>query len=156
VDRIYLAEKRASMQAETCSCREQVAQKCGKVLPTLKGPAMRANVVRDRMTFPALGFYAPSWFGAPTASSQYLQASQANMGPYRRGAGTIFFPGPGRGLAGLGQDSSSVSVDPNLLMWGVGLLVVGSFFLGGRVEPQRRVREKSRAYYQKKLRELNE
>lgn len=42
-----------------------------------------------------LGLYAPSWFGVPTASSQYLQASAANMGPYRRGAGTIFFPGPG-------------------------------------------------------------
>ena len=42
-----------------------------------------------------LGLYAPSWFGVPTASSQYLQAAAANMGPYRRGAGTIFFPGPG-------------------------------------------------------------
>jgi hypothetical protein len=42
-----------------------------------------------------LGLYAPSWFGVPTASSQYLQASQANIGPFRRGAGTIFFPGPG-------------------------------------------------------------
>lgn len=42
-----------------------------------------------------LGLYAPSWFGVPTSSSQYLQASQANMGPYRRGQGTIFFPGPG-------------------------------------------------------------
>jgi hypothetical protein len=56
-----------------------------------------------------LGLYAPSWFGVPTASSQYLQASQANMGPYRRGAGTIFFPGPGgapalppAGVAGMG------------------------------------------------------
>jgi hypothetical protein len=45
-----------------------------------------------------LGLYAPSWFGVPTASSQYLQASQANLGPYRRGAGTIFFPGPGGAL----------------------------------------------------------
>jgi hypothetical protein len=42
-----------------------------------------------------LGMYAPSWFGIPTASSQYLQASGANLGPFRRGAGTIFFPGPG-------------------------------------------------------------
>jgi len=42
-----------------------------------------------------LGLYAPSWFGVPTASSQYLQASGANVGPFRRGAGTIFFPGPG-------------------------------------------------------------
>lgn len=45
-----------------------------------------------------LGLYAPSWFGVPTASSQYLQASAANMGPYRRGQGTIFFPGPGGSL----------------------------------------------------------
>ena len=45
-----------------------------------------------------LGLYAPSWFGVPTASSQYLQASQANLGPFRRGAGTIFFPGPGGSL----------------------------------------------------------
>jgi hypothetical protein len=44
---------------------------------------------------PGLGLYAPSWFGVPTSSSQYLQASAANMGPYRRGQGTIFFPGPG-------------------------------------------------------------
>jgi hypothetical protein len=56
-----------------------------------------------------LGLYAPSWFGVPTASSQYLQASQANMGPYRRGQGTIFFPGPGgapalppAGVSGMG------------------------------------------------------
>lgn len=44
---------------------------------------------------PGLGLYAPSWFGVPTSSSQYLQASAANMGPYNRGQGTIFFPGPG-------------------------------------------------------------
>jgi hypothetical protein len=43
-----------------------------------------------------LGMYAPSWFGIPTASSQYLQASGANIGPFRRGGGTIFFPGPGQ------------------------------------------------------------
>ncbi len=56
-----------------------------------------------------LGLYAPSWFGTPTSSSQYLQASQANLGPYRRGAGTIFFPGPGgvpalppAGVSGMG------------------------------------------------------
>lgn len=46
---------------------------------------------------PGLGLYAPSWFGVPTASSQYLQASAANVGPYNRGGGTIFFPGPGAG-----------------------------------------------------------
>lgn len=42
-----------------------------------------------------LGLYAPSWFGVPTASSQYLTAYGANMLPARRGQGTIFFPGPG-------------------------------------------------------------
>lgn len=41
-----------------------------------------------------LGLYAPSWFGVPTASSQYLQAAGANLYPWRRGQGTIFFPGP--------------------------------------------------------------
>jgi hypothetical protein len=46
-----------------------------------------------------LGLYAPSWFGVPTSSSQYLQAAQANIGPFRRGAGTIFFPGPGGPMA---------------------------------------------------------
>jgi hypothetical protein len=43
---------------------------------------------------PGLGLYAPSWFAVPTASSQYLQASQGNQ-PGRQGAGTIVFPGPG-------------------------------------------------------------
>lgn len=42
-----------------------------------------------------LGLYSPSWFGVPTASDQYLRAYQANLGPANRGAGTIFFPGPG-------------------------------------------------------------
>jgi len=48
--------------------------------------------------------YGSSWFGVPTAGSQYLQASQANLGPFRRGSGTIFFPGPG--LGGLGDDNA--------------------------------------------------
>ena len=42
-----------------------------------------------------LGLYSPSWFGVPTASDQYLRAYQANLYPANRGAGTIFFPGPG-------------------------------------------------------------
>lgn len=42
-----------------------------------------------------LGLYSPSWFGVPTASDQYLRAYGANMLPANRGAGTIFFPGPG-------------------------------------------------------------
>lgn len=55
-----------------------------------------------------LGLYAPSWFSVPTSSSQYLQAAQGNV-PFRRGAGTIFFPGPqgqpvlpAAGVSGLG------------------------------------------------------
>lgn len=44
-----------------------------------------------------LGMYAQSWFGVPTASSQYLQASPGNV-PMRRGAGTIFVPGPAGAL----------------------------------------------------------
>jgi hypothetical protein len=42
-----------------------------------------------------LGLYSPSWFGVPTASDQYLRSYGANMLPANRGAGTIFFPGPG-------------------------------------------------------------
>jgi hypothetical protein len=37
---------------------------------------------------PGLGLYAPSWFGIPTASSQYLVASPGNI-PVNRGAGTL-------------------------------------------------------------------
>lgn len=37
-----------------------------------------------------LGSYAPSWFGVPTASSQYLRAYNANLAPAPRGQGTIF------------------------------------------------------------------
>jgi hypothetical protein len=44
---------------------------------------------------PGLGLYAPSWFGIPTASSQYLQAGAGNMPGFNRGGGTIVFPGPG-------------------------------------------------------------
>jgi hypothetical protein len=41
-----------------------------------------------------LGLYAPSFFAVPTASSQYLQSAANNM-QFRRGAGTLLFPGPG-------------------------------------------------------------
>jgi hypothetical protein len=44
---------------------------------------------------PGLGLYAPSWFGIPTASSQYLQAANGNQPGFNRGGGTILFPGPG-------------------------------------------------------------
>jgi len=43
---------------------------------------------------PGLGLYAPSWFGIPTASSQYLQAAAGNQPGFNRGGGTIVFPGP--------------------------------------------------------------
>jgi hypothetical protein len=43
---------------------------------------------------PGLGLYAPSWFGVPTASSQYLQAAAGNQPGFNRGGGTIIFPGP--------------------------------------------------------------
>lgn len=39
-----------------------------------------------------LGLYAPSWFGIPTASSQYLRAYNANIGPAPRGQGTLYVP----------------------------------------------------------------
>lgn len=47
------------------------------------------------VALPGLGLYAPSWFGIPTASSQYLQAASGNMPGFNRGGGTIIFPGPG-------------------------------------------------------------
>jgi hypothetical protein len=45
-----------------------------------------------------MGLYAPSWFGVPTASSQYLRAYNANIGPAPRGQGTLYVPGPGGAL----------------------------------------------------------
>lgn len=42
-----------------------------------------------------LGLYAPSWFGVPTASSQYLRAYNANIGPAPRGQGTIYISSGG-------------------------------------------------------------
>jgi len=41
-----------------------------------------------------LGLYSPSWFGIPTASDQYLRAAAPGM-QFNRGAGSIWFPGPG-------------------------------------------------------------
>lgn len=43
-----------------------------------------------------LGLYAPSWFGVPTASSQYLRAYNANLGPAPRGQGTIYVANGGQ------------------------------------------------------------
>lgn len=44
-----------------------------------------------------LGLYSPSWFGVPTASSQYLRAYPGNM-QANQGAGTVFAVGPGGAL----------------------------------------------------------
>jgi hypothetical protein len=41
-----------------------------------------------------LGMYAPSYFAVPTSSTQYLQNAAPGM-QFRRGNGTIYFPGPG-------------------------------------------------------------
>jgi hypothetical protein len=54
-----------------------------------------AALKQGGVNVPGLGLYAPSWFGIPTASSQYLQAAAGNMpGGFNRGGGTILFPGP--------------------------------------------------------------
>lgn len=55
-----------------------------------------AALKQGGVNVPGLGLYAPSWFGIPTASSQYLQAGAGNVpGGFNRGAGAIVFPGPG-------------------------------------------------------------
>lgn len=41
-----------------------------------------------------LGLYQPSWFSIPSSSDQYLRAAAPNMA-WNRGAGSIWFPGPG-------------------------------------------------------------
>lgn len=41
-----------------------------------------------------LGLYAPSWFAVPTASNAYGVSAAPGMA-FNRGAGTLFFPGPG-------------------------------------------------------------
>jgi hypothetical protein len=41
-----------------------------------------------------LGLYTPSWFGIPTSSDQYLRSAAPGMA-WNRGAGSIWFPGPG-------------------------------------------------------------
>lgn len=63
-----------------------------------------------------LGLYAPSWFGVPTASSQYLRAYGANLGPAARGQGTILIPAgngslvPAAVLPGPGGSPTAVPV----------------------------------------------
>lgn len=41
-----------------------------------------------------LGLYSPSWFGIPTSSDQYLRSAAPGR-EWNRGAGSIWFPGPG-------------------------------------------------------------
>jgi hypothetical protein len=41
-----------------------------------------------------MGLYAPSWFGIPTSSSQYLQTAAPGQ-TFNRGRGALYFPGPG-------------------------------------------------------------
>jgi hypothetical protein len=53
-----------------------------------------AALKQGGVNVPGLGLYAPSWFGIPTASSQYLQAAAGNQPGFNRGGGTIIFPGP--------------------------------------------------------------
>ena len=53
-----------------------------------------AALKQGGVNVPGLGLYAPSWFGIPTASSQYLQAAAGNQPGFNRGAGTIISPGP--------------------------------------------------------------
>lgn len=55
-----------------------------------------------------LGMYAPSYFAVPTSSSQYMQSAAPGYA-FRRGAGTVYFPGPGglpalpaAGVSGMG------------------------------------------------------
>jgi hypothetical protein len=54
-----------------------------------------AALKQGGVNVPGLGLYAPSWFGIPTASSQYLQAGAGNVPGFNRGGGSIVFPGPG-------------------------------------------------------------
>jgi hypothetical protein len=42
-----------------------------------------------------LGLYSPSWFAVPTAGDQYMRNYAPQMAGANRGAGTIYFPGPG-------------------------------------------------------------
>lgn len=102
----------------------------------------------NRTNRTSMGLYARSWFGVPTSSSQYLRASQANLAPYPRGAGTIFFPGPpdGAGIGGLGrvtlgQDATApVDTGGDLTFWI--LLAAGAYLLlgpgSGEFEPEER------------------
>ena len=41
-----------------------------------------------------LGLYAPSYFAVPTSSSQYMRSAAPGMN-FNRGAGSVYFPGPG-------------------------------------------------------------
>ena len=88
-----------------------------------------------------LGLYAPSWFGVPTASSQYMRAYNANIGPAARGQGTIYIPGPAGTLVpasqlapgalapGIGPGGALVAVPPTVS--GMGFHRFRSRYAGG-------------------------
>jgi hypothetical protein len=57
----------------------------------------------------------------------------------------------------LGQDSSSgMLIDPTLMWAGIGVLAFGMFFLGGRVEPQRRFRGRKAERLRKEISDRQE
>jgi len=68
----------------------------GKMIGDTGGDALKGGLAitvlkalkQAGINTPGLGLYAPSWFGIPTASDQYLRASQGNI-PVNRGAGTL-------------------------------------------------------------------
>jgi hypothetical protein len=68
----------------------------GKMIGDTGGDALKGGLAitvlkalkQAGINTPGLGLYAPSWFGIPTASSQYLVASPGNI-PVNRGAGTL-------------------------------------------------------------------
>jgi len=68
----------------------------GKMIGDTGGDALKGGLAitvlkalkQAGINTPGLGLYAPSWFGLPTASDQYLRASAGNI-PVNRGAGTL-------------------------------------------------------------------
>jgi hypothetical protein len=71
--------------------------------------------------------------------------SQANLGPFRRGQGTIFFPGPG--LSGLGDDTAGAPAASDSSNWLlVGLMGLGFYLY---VAPLFEGRQRQRDYYKK-------
>lgn len=69
--------------------------------------------------------------------------------------GSALLPTPDPGGPAWTENSSpsSISVDPTILLAGVGLLAFASFFLGGRVEPQRKLRGRTAARLERQIAE---